>query len=111
MATKTNINLDQGTDFEFIFDMIDDNDQLIDVTGYTGVAEMRKYFTSANGYEFTVSVNANTSEITLSMNNAVTSTISSGRYVYDCELTDADGKVSRIIEGIVTVNPRVLKNG
>lgn len=110
MALKTNLNLDQGTDFEFRFDMLDDNDELIDLTNYTGIAEMRKYYTSATGYEFNVSINANTSEVILTMNNSTTSTISAGRYMYDCELTDGDGKVSRIIEGIVTVNPRVIKS-
>ena len=41
------------------------------------------------------------------MNNATTSTMTAGRYVYDLELTDADGLISRIVEGTVTVTPQV----
>lgn len=109
MAIKTNIVLDQGTDFEFSFELIDDNNQLIDVTGYSGTATMRKYYTSNTGYDFDVEVGPELAEVTLTMNNSVTALIPGGRYLYDCELTSPDGKVSRVMEGIVTINPRVLK--
>lgn len=109
MAIKANIVIDQGSDFQFTFDLTDDNDQAIDLTNYTGIAEMRKHYTSSNGYSFVVSLNGPEGEISLSMNNVTTNAISAGRYVYDCELTDIDGVVSRIVEGIVTVTPRVRK--
>jgi hypothetical protein len=32
-----------------------------------------------------------------------------GRYVYDCELTDVNGAVTRLIEGIATVTPQVTR--
>lgn len=108
MAIKTNIVLDQGSDFLFTFDMIDDNDQTIDLSDYTGKATMRKFYTSTKGHDFKVDVNPE-GEVTLSMNSHSTSCIDSGRYVYDCELTNSEGVVSRIIEGIVTVTPRVRK--
>lgn len=108
MAIKTNIVLDQGSDFLFTFDLVDDNDVPIDLTGFTGKAMMRKFYTSLKGHSFTVDVTTD-GEVTLSMDSRHTSCINAGRYVYDCELTSSDGQVSRIIEGIVTVTPRVSK--
>lgn len=108
MAIKTNIIIDQGTDFEFTFNLVDDNDQDIDLTGYTGTAVMRKYYTSNTGYDFGVAVETD-GEVTLSMSNANTADIPAGRYLYDCELTDSEGKVSRVLEGIVTINARVAR--
>jgi hypothetical protein len=35
--------------------------------------------------------------------------MASGRYVYDVEVTDASGVVSRVFEGLVTVSPNVTK--
>lgn len=107
---KANIVIDQGADFERSFDVIDDNDQIVDLTDYTGVAEMRKHFSSSNGFSFAVDITAGTGEVTLTMNAVTTNSISSGRYMYDCELTDGDGIVSRLVEGIVTVTPRVRKS-
>lgn len=109
MAIKANLIIDQGTDFSVGFDLTDDNDQILDLTGYTGRAEMRKHYTSSNGYVFSVSISGNTGELNLTMNAVTTNSISAGRYVYDCELEDVDGLISRVVEGIVTVTPRVKK--
>ena len=45
----------------------------------------------------------------LSMSANTTNSIAAGRYVYDCELTDSNGIVSRLVEGIVTVTPGVTR--
>lgn len=110
MAVKGNIVIDQGTDFETTVTMTDDDDLIIDLTGYTGQAQMRKHFTSSNSYSFGVAINGIAGEVTLSMNSATTNTITAGRYMYDCEVTQTStGKKSRIVEGIVTVTPQVTK--
>ena len=109
MATKTHLVIDQGTDFTFTFDLVDDNDQIIDLNDYTGTAIMRKHYTSSNGVSFNVSVSGNTGEITLSMNSAITANITPGRYVYDCELADSNDVYSRVLEGEVTITPRVRR--
>ena len=109
MAAKAYPTIDQGADFIFTFELSDDNDEPIDLTGYTGVAVMRKHYSSLTGFDFDVDINESLGEVTLTMNAYTTSTITPGRYVYDCEVTDIDGKVSRIVEGIVTVTARVNK--
>lgn len=109
MAIKSNITIDQGTDYEVTINVKDANTTAISLTGFTGQAQIRKYFTSSRKYDFTVSVSANTGEVTMAMSAANTANIAAGRYVYDCVLVSNTNVVSRIVEGIVTINPRVTR--
>ena len=108
MAQKVNIIIDQGTTFNTVFNLNDDSGQPIDLSTYTGASQMRQYYTANTYYAFTVNTNSN-GEITLSMTANTTNNISSGRYVYDVELTDQNGNKSRAVEGVITVTPRVTR--
>ena len=110
MATKANLTIDQGSTFNVTLDLTDENDTVIDLTGYSGVSQIRKTFTSLTGVSFAVAISAQYGTVTLSLTPAQTASLVAGRYVYDVELTSAGGTVSRIIEGIVTVTPQVTKN-
>ncbi len=109
MALKANITIDQGTTFATTIDVTDEEGNLINLTGFTGAAQMRKHYTSTAQTAFTVSIGVDLGEVTLSMTANVTNNIAPGRYVYDCELTDGSGTVSRLVEGIVTVTPGVTR--
>lgn len=109
MAIKAHLQIDQGANYSTSIDVTDDNGDPTDLTGYTGAAQMRKHYTSTNAHSFVVSIGNASGVVTLSMNAAVTGNISPGRYVYDCELTDSAGTVSRLIEGIVTITPQVTR--
>ena len=108
MAIKANIVIDQGTDYTTNINVTDENDNAVDLTGYTGAAQMRKHYTSSAQTAFTVTV-ANNGIVTMTMNSATTNAIAAGRYVYDCELRSASNVVSRLIEGVVTVTPQVTR--
>jgi hypothetical protein len=109
MALKANITIDQGTSFATTIDVTDEEGNLVDLTGFTGAAQMRKHYTSVTSTSFTVSINASLGAVSLIMTANVTNSIAPGRYVYDCELTDTTGTVSRLVEGIVTVTPGVTR--
>lgn len=109
MAIKSNITIDQGTDYEVTINVKDANTTAISLTGFTGQAQIRKYYTSSRKYDFTVTVSANTGEVTMAMSANNTANIAAGRYVYDCVLISNTNVVSRIVEGIVTINPRVSR--
>jgi hypothetical protein len=109
MALKANITIDQGTTFATTIDVTDEEGNLINLTGFTGAAQMRKHYTSVTATNFTVSINANLGAVTLTMSANATNNVAPGRYVYDCELTDTNGTVSRLVEGIVTVTPGVTR--
>jgi len=109
MATKANLVMDQGADFSATITLTDEFGNLIDLSGYTGRSQMRKFYTSNTYYTFDVTLNANTASILLTMSAANTNQISSGRYVYDLEVISGGSVVSRILEGIVTVTPQVTR--
>lgn len=109
MATKVNIVIDQGTDFSTSISLTDSAGVALDVSGITAAAQIRKSYSSSNATSFTTELSEITSSLTLSLNNAVTSTLSAGRYVYDVELTDSSNVVTRILEGIITVTPEVTR--
>ena len=109
MAIKANLDIDQGSTFQTTINVTDENDDIVNLTGYTGVAQMRKHYTSSTSYSFTVSISPSIGTVTLSMTANATSNVVAGRYVYDCELTDTNGAVTRLIEGIATVTPQVTR--
>lgn len=109
MAIKANLQIDQGTTFQTSINVTDDNDDVVDLTGYSTVAQMRKHFTSSNSTSFVTSISPSIGVVTLSMTANTTNLLVPGRYVYDCELTDTNGAVTRLVEGIVTVTPGVTR--
>ena len=109
MAIKANLIVDQGADYVTTLTVTDDDGDVIDLTGFTGAAQMRKHYTSVTSYAFTVTINAGQGTVDLSITANTSNTIPAGRYVYDCELTDSNGKKSRLVEGIVTITPQVTR--
>jgi len=109
MATRVNIVIDQGTDFETSISLTNSSGGQLDVTGMTAASQIRKTHTSSNAVNFTAALANASGTLTLSLNNATTSSMTAGRYVYDVELTDSSNVVSRILEGVVTVTPEVTR--
>lgn len=112
MATKANITIDQGTTFTTQIDLTDENNDPIDLTAYTANAEIRRWYSSSNASAtFTANTGANAAAgiLTLSLTAGQTANLEFGRYVYDVTVTDASNTITRIVEGIVTVTPRVTR--
>lgn len=110
MATKANISIDQGATFSTSITLTDGEGAAIDLTNYTGASQMRKHYTSSNAVSFTVSLGGTNGVVTLGLSANSTANIAPGRYLYDVELTDTlNGSVSRVFEGIVTVNPNITR--
>ena len=109
MATRVNIIIDQGTDFSTAINLTDSSGVNLNLTGYSAASQIRKTFSSSNSTAFTCTLTTANSTLTLALNNSVTAAMSPGRYVWDAELTDGSGTISRILEGMVTVTPEVTK--
>jgi endoglucanase Acf2 len=113
MAAKANIVIDQGTDYSTSIIVSDENGDVVDLTGYTGVGQVRKHYTSSTAYDFTITFSANRAEgiVTISMPRSVTANLEAGRYVYDVEITDTNANnTTRLVEGIITVTPEVSRS-
>jgi hypothetical protein len=110
MADFVELTLEKGSTFSSQITVKDDQGVEQDLTGYTARSQMRKSYYASSKYDFTVTVTAPVlGLITMSMTAANTSNISPGRYVYDVEIENNSGDVTRIFEGIVTVLPNVTR--
>lgn len=109
MGTKANLIIDQGTTFSTSVDILDENGNATDLSNYSGAGQIRKHYTSTNATSFTISITANTGTVQFSLDANTTQSLAAGRYVYDIELTDGAGEVSRVLEGIVTITPSVTR--
>jgi len=107
MATKANLNIDQGSTFSTVISLTDDSGNPLDLTAYTAQAEMRTSYASINSISF--STNLYNGTITLSLNAATTSTLTRSRYVYDVFLTDNSNTITRVLEGVAYVDPAVTR--
>ena len=112
MAAYVELFVDQGANFNNVINLTDDVTNLnVNVQGYTVMSQMRRSYYSANASaNITCSItNALNGEITMTMNANTTANIKAGRYLFDMRVTDRDGVVNRILEGIITVTPRISR--
>lgn len=112
MAAYVELFVDQGTNFNNVINLTDDVTNLnVNVQGYTVISQMKRSYYSANASaNITCSItNALNGEISMSMDANTTANIKAGRYLFDMRITDRDGVVSRVLEGIITVTPRISR--
>ena len=110
MAILANIFIDQGTDFSITVDVTDSAGDVLDLTGYTSSAQIRKTYSSSSVSEtFTSSISAAAGQVTLSLNDTQTTGLESGRYVYDLNVTSGGGQTTRVVEGQAIVTPGVTR--
>ena len=110
MASYAELIVDQGSTFSTILTLTDDTTNLpINVSGYSINANIKKSYYSANNTAiFTSTINdAGNGNVTISLTSDSSVNIKSGRYVYDVKVTSPVNVVTRIVEGILTVTPRV----
>jgi hypothetical protein len=106
-----NLQIDQGSTFSKQITVYQtDGVTVQDLTGYTVASQVRKNYTSTNFVTINATSNSPTSGIiVMSLTATDTAGMKAGRYVYDLQITAADGTVSRTIEGIITIKPEVTK--
>lgn len=107
MATKANISIDQGTTFSTSIVLTDEGGNSLDLSAYSANGQIRRWYSSSNAISFDTSLSSG--QVTLSLNAASTALLTRDRYVYDVILTDSSNTITRVVEGIVTVNPRVTR--
>ncbi len=110
MAAVSNFYIDQGADFSTTLYLTDSNGDILNLTDYTALGQMRKTFGSGTvAATFTIAMSAATGQVTVTLTDVQTTAITSGRYVYDILLTDSSGDKTRILEGHATVVPSVSR--
>jgi len=110
MATISNLYVDAGATYSNIITVAASNGQVLNLTGYTVASQMRKSYQSSTSYAFTASVyDANNGKIRLQLTPNQSEAIPAGRWLYDVEITSSSGTKTRVVEGIVTVNPQITQ--
>ena len=110
MASYAELIVDQGSTFSTILTLTDDTTNLpINVSGYSINANIkRSYYSANNTAVFTSVINdAANGNVSISITSDVSTNIKAGRYVYDVKLKSPANITTRIVEGILTITPRV----
>jgi len=112
MAAYVELYMDQGATFNNTLNITDDlTNAKVNIQGYSVTSQMRRSYYSANASAnivCTITDSAN-GTVLMSLASANTSNIKAGRYLFDVETVDTSGVKSRILEGIITVTPRITR--
>ena len=102
---STNLIIYKHTDFEQTFVLEDgQTNSAKDLTGFTGTCRMQRTLNLGSLTAFTVTfTNRSLGKIRISLTDEQTAVIEEGRYFYELNLTDSNGVVERVIEGLVIV--------
>ncbi len=115
MATISNLNIDAAADFSSTVDLssvaTDGTETAFDLTGYTVTASIRKSFASSTATDITCSIvsPATGGQVTITLTDVQTAALDRGRYVWDMVVTSSGGSITRVVQGVVTVNPSVTR--
>ena len=96
--------------FEATFTIRNENQSALNLTGYTGSAQLRKHPEASKSTEFVISFpNRVNGQIKVAMASTMTAVIEGGRYVYDLVLTSPNAYKTRPIQGNLLVIPGVTR--
>ena len=110
MAAIAYLDIDQGSDFTAEMTLENEDGTQISLFGFQVYSQFRKSYGSTIGHSFDVVITDELSGvIELSLSGTYSSGIRPGRYLYDVEIINADGRKTRVVEGIVTINPEITK--
>lgn len=112
MPAYAELYIDQGTTFNNEINITDDiTNAVINISGYSVSSQIRRSFFSANATANIICTitNAANGDISLTIPAGNTSNIPAGRYLYDVKMTDTSNVTTRILEGIITINPAVTR--
>jgi len=111
MAAIANLRIDQGASFSSDVTVTNSDGDVVDLTGYTTEAKMAKSYGASSSVTITAAVasDATTGVIELTLTDTQTAALDApSRYVYDVYITQTStSTVTRVIEGVITVNPKV----
>ena len=116
-AGVLDLTIEQGVDFGMAMTIKDANDTPINITGYTFRGKIKESAQDSSPVEeFTFALtDPGNGVVTVSLTAAETAAITATGdvydeytpYVYDIEMVDLSSKVTRLLNGEVTVSPEV----
>ena len=111
MAAIANLRIDQGASFSSDVTVTNSDGDVVDLTGYTTEAKMAKSYGASSSVTITAALASDptTGVVELTLTDQQTANLDApARYVYDVYITQTStSTVTRVIEGVITVNPKV----
>lgn len=110
MATYANILVHQGADFLTTITVEEETLDLVNLDGYTIKGQIRKTYASETAYEIQLSPLVEDEGIVeFLIPSETTKQLRPGRYLYDVYVQSPNAVTDKLIEGIVTVRPRITR--
>jgi hypothetical protein len=112
MPAFAELRMDQGCTFSLTITVANDSTNAsINLASSSFRSQMRKssYSTNAAANLVCTVTDAANGRLTLSLAAGNTTNIRAGRYMYDVEMTDNNGIVTRVLEGVMDVYPEVTR--
>ena len=102
---STNLIIYKHTDFEQTFVLEDSQtNSFKDLTDFTGTCKMQRTLNLGSLTSFNLAfTNRALGKVRISLSSTQTANIADGKYFYELMLTDPNGVVERVIEGVVIV--------
>lgn len=110
-----NIVCDQGATLTRTLTWKTDAGALVNLSGYTGRMQVRAdveststvlSLTTSNGG---ITLGGALGTVLITVSATESATLTAGEYVYDLELVNAGGEVTRLVQGTFTVRPEVTR--
>lgn len=99
-----NITIEQGTDYREVFTVNNPDGSPLDLTGYTGIAKIRKFPESNTSTSFSVGIVSSAGQVVVSLANTTSQELKEGRYYYDVVIVSSSNQKTKVVNGMVHVN-------
>ena len=112
MSTITNLYIEQGSTFNSVVTLRNQDGTALNLTNYTVKSQFRKSYQSSVANNFTASVygTSTNGQVRLQLTATASSAIKAGRYLYDIEITNTlNNEKFRVLEGIIILSPEITQ--
>lgn len=106
----TNLIINAHSDFSQNFYLGGENTNSMNLTNYQVASQMRKHASSSSFVGLGASiVNASKGQIRVGLTSTQTGSIKPGRYLYDVVVSNPQGSVIKVIEGMILVREGITR--
>lgn len=109
-ATRTNIYVDQGTDYFANLELISDDGEPFIATGFTFFCDVKKLYSSTLTFSANCAlVEGIDNSFDLSIDSSLTVNLEPGKYQYDIFMRGTGGSLDKILEGLLFIVPSITR--
>jgi len=109
VAEVTHLTIEKGTDFEYDFQLFDDNNEFINLENCQVIAKIKKYPRSKSFNTFdVVFLNRSQGIIRLLMSNSSTIFLTEGRNCFDIGVIYPNSKIKLVVDGTILVKETAI---